>query len=95
MEEESTMSEVDDGGAMQDMTNDGAARSASMRRRDRARTRNAARDANRKVVQQSGGIFKPMWRVVGGGVMLASTESNLRGVFAAVSYYFDQILTRV
>ncbi|KAF8507422.1 hypothetical protein JB92DRAFT_3098322 [Gautieria morchelliformis] len=84
IEEGTSMSEADDDGAMQDMTNDSATRSASMRRRDRARTRNAARGTSRKkVAQQSGGIFKPMWRVVGGGVMLASTERNLRDTINA------------
>lgn len=68
--------------AMQDMTNEGATRSAIMKRRDRARTQIASRDANKSAAQQSGGIFKPMWRVVGGGVMLASAECNLSGMFS-------------
>lgn len=73
---------------MQDMTNEGASRSASMRRRDRARTLHAARDANKKRSQKSGGIFKPMWRVVGGGVMLAgSSKRNPKGMSIRSNVY--------
>lgn len=84
MEDGVSGSETDGDVAMQDMTNEDVRRSASMRRRDRTRTRTRAARA----AQQSGGIFKPMWRVVGGGVMLANAEGNLGGVFLGDAYFF-------
>ncbi|KAF8581581.1 hypothetical protein K439DRAFT_216291 [Ramaria rubella] len=63
--------------AMQDMTNEDLYQSTSMRRRERVR-KVVTRDT-----RQPGGIFKPTWRVVGGGVMLSKSEKwSLRRVHA-------------
>ena len=79
--------------AMRDMTNNnasgggnapsaGARFSASMRRRDRERAR-AAKMKEKEAQKGEGGsgVWKPMWRVVGGGVMLArECYGNGRGM---------------
>lgn len=80
---------------MRDMTNNntssggnapapgaGARCSASMRRRDRERAYAAKmKEKEAQKSESGGGVWKPMWRVVGGGVMLArECYANGRGV---------------
>ncbi|KAF8507376.1 hypothetical protein BU17DRAFT_100543 [Hysterangium stoloniferum] len=59
-----------DSSAMQGLTiDDAASKTNSMRRRERARMTKEKKSNPNK---EPGGIFKPTWRVVGGGVMLAN-----------------------